>query len=142
MNLVAEECKVKKHHPEWSNVSFLYGTSVYRFRRGKEEAWEGEKGVANRSRFTIQRSLDGLLTRHLGCQRKISRWRGIVTSRLRSVVRWRVRLVKWERSWRIGLRVRGVIVVFRRRKRRKNASTLSSRVYHDRGEGCDVLTVY
>ena len=21
MNIVAEECKVKKHHPEWSNVS-------------------------------------------------------------------------------------------------------------------------
>ena len=21
MNIVAEECKVRKHHPEWSNVS-------------------------------------------------------------------------------------------------------------------------
>jgi hypothetical protein len=24
MNIIAEECKVKKHHPEWSNVSFQF----------------------------------------------------------------------------------------------------------------------
>jgi 4a-hydroxytetrahydrobiopterin dehydratase len=24
MNIVAGECAVKKHHPEWSNVSYLY----------------------------------------------------------------------------------------------------------------------
>jgi pterin-4a-carbinolamine dehydratase len=23
MNIVAEECKARKHHPEWSNVSIL-----------------------------------------------------------------------------------------------------------------------
>lgn len=30
MNIVAAECAVKKHHPEWSNVSFL---AVYLYSR-------------------------------------------------------------------------------------------------------------
>ena len=28
MNIIAEECKVRKHHPEWSNVSFYFPVEV------------------------------------------------------------------------------------------------------------------
>ena len=30
MNIVAEECKVRKHHPEWSNVSFAFFDAIGR----------------------------------------------------------------------------------------------------------------
>lgn len=106
MNIVAEECKVKKHHPEWSNVRSALIMWYYHF------------SVANevRDRYIIRRSSAGRRILPLGYRRKMYWWRGFVMSRLRFAESWRLNgtllsRVMLGRGWRIGLRVKEKAVV-------------------------------
>jgi hypothetical protein len=75
MNIIAAECAVKKHHPEWSNVSdYLLDES---------NLWAL---LMFGYRYTIQLSYVGQRTLLLACQRRMWSWRGIVMGKLRFVV--------------------------------------------------------
>jgi pterin-4a-carbinolamine dehydratase len=68
MNIVASKSGKERHHPEWSNVSYII---------------ECEGTPLTCTRYTTGFSLDGRHTRHLGWGLKMFRWRSSVTIRLK-----------------------------------------------------------